>query len=235
MGHAILALLCLWSCIMIAMPLNDIQVHRATEYIKNTFKLPENNQYAYAAVFSKQECNNLSKNNNRQILQNEKANEIANALNDDKIIYIGSQMVLALCKKKETNKECNMHAEYRLLFPPPESKDSPVQQLLNKNSEADCAVFFSLNSPCVGVCTNTKHDDNIIEKLSEFNKFKNQKAFIYHKVYDKDIASKKIRKENIWAGLMEINNKMTVYRCFPSKCLQCFEGAAGKNKGHCLN
>lgn len=234
MGRIILTLLCLWSCIMTVTPLTDTQVHRAMQYIKNKFNLAETRQYAYVAVFSKQECQSLSSNNqDLEILQKEDADKMTNALNNGKKIYEGNQMVLA------TYGDPGFHSEYRLLFEG-ESKVSgvsPVQQLLNTNGNADCAIFYTLNSPCVGICANTENSRNVINKLSVFDKFKNNKAFVYSIIYVMDLLNKKAGQEKIWNGLTEINNKMDVYRCFASKCRKCFEKEENKlkNKGHCIN
>lgn len=227
MERAILALLLIGSCIVSVTPLNKTQVHTAIEYIKKTFKLADTRQYAYVAVFSKQECDSLSSNNNNlQILQNEDAAGITDALNNEQRIYEGKQMVLA------TYGAPGFHAEYRLLFPPNGSDVSAVQQLVNTNPNATCAIFYSLNTPCVGICTNTTNKRNIIQKLPVFDKYNNNKAFVYSIVYGMDIKNKKIGKEKIWDGLAKMNYKMDVYRCFPNKCRKCFEY---KNKGHCTN
>ncbi|XP_077345313.1 uncharacterized protein LOC143989156 [Lithobates pipiens] len=176
MGRAILTLLCLWSCIVTVTSLTDRQVHRATKYIKETFNLADmdnTRQYAYVAVFSKQECDSLSNNNNLQILKNEDPAGITDALNNTQKIYQGRQMVLA------TYGERGFHSEYRLLFPlSNKSNVSPVEQLVNTNPNANCVIFYSLNTPCVGICTNTTNGRNIIQKLPVFNKYNNNKAFV---------------------------------------------------------
>ncbi|XP_077345303.1 uncharacterized protein LOC143989149 [Lithobates pipiens] len=227
MGRAILTLLCLWTCTVTVTSLTDTQVHRATQYIKDTFNLADTRQYAYVAVFSEQECDSLSNNNNLQILQNEDPAGIADALNNKQEIYAGTQMVLA------TYGERGFHSEYRLLFPlSNKSNVSPVEQLVNTNPNANCVIFYSLNTPCVGICADTTNGRNIIQKLQVFNKFNNNKAFVYSIVYVMDFINQNIGKEKIWEGLKEMNNNMDVYRCFPKKCIRCFDY---KNKGHCIN
>ncbi|KAM5165031.1 uncharacterized protein ACMZJ9_007441 [Mantella aurantiaca] len=237
MGCAILTLLCLWSCIMAVTPLTHQQVHKATQYIKTTFNLAETRQYAYVAVFTQQECDSLSSENiDLKILQRENAGEIADALNHDENIYEGNQMVLATFRVMPGNQH-SIHSEYRLLHSPG-NKNSPVHLLLNKNPKAACVLFYSLNSPCVGVCTNLQNVNNIIGELPVFDIFNNNnKAFVYSKLYTGDIVSNKITKEDIWAGLAKINNKMEVFHCFDRQCYKCFEKISNtlKYKQYCLN
>lgn len=192
-------------------------------------------QHAYVALFTKEECDSLSSNNNNlQILKKEKANEITEALNNDDKIYQGSQMVFATYKKEE-EKNFQIHSEYRLLFPPLKNSVSPVQNLMNKNPEAVCAIFYTLNSPCLGKCANSTNPRNILEKLSDFQKFQNNKAFVYQQLFYWDVNNK--GKDDIWDGLTQVNNKMDVYRCSLNKCFKCFEKKENKlqNKDDCLN
>ncbi|CAI9596657.1 unnamed protein product [Staurois parvus] len=230
MGRAILTLLCLWSFIVTVTPLTDTQVFRATEYIYSKFKLAGAKQHAYVALFSQVECDSLSSNNNNlQILKNEDAKQITEALKRDENIYQGSQLVLATFKR-ETGYD--IHSEYRLLDATSSNGISPIQQLVNTNQNAACAIFYTLNSPCVGKCANPDNARNIINKLSVFNKF--NKAFVYSKLYVKDVRDK--GKDDIWDGLTQVNGKMDVYRCSNSGCLKCFEKEQNKlkNKDNCL-
>lgn len=213
------------------MDLQKIYIFLIIQFFLNIFR-SDTRQYAYAALFSKEECESLSNNNIiLQILQHENATRITAALSDEQGIYAGRQMVLATYGAR------GFHSEYRLLFPSPGTDVSPVQELVNTNRNAYCAIFYSLNSPCVGICANTENERNIIKKLSVFNKFNNNKAFVYRFVYIMDFTNRNIGKERIWDGLTQINKNMDVYRCFPRKCLKCFFKRSNKlkNKGHCLN
>ncbi|KAM3932452.1 uncharacterized protein RB166_005526 [Leptodactylus fuscus] len=219
MRPAILSALCLWSCVLTVTSLNQEHVGRVTSYFeKNIFK-GSGDQYAYFVKFTEGECNKgLKTQDIKNAMEDDKSANIRDTIfNKDKEIYQGSRTVAATYVKV---KKFDIHSESRLLNPLPNSKESPISNLLKMDPPAGCVVFFSLNSPCVQTCTDPKGKYNIIDKLNKVKlpKSKNR-AFAYTKVFEKD---KKKPEADVWKNWEALNAKMTLLRCSGNNCIQCF-------------
>ncbi|CAH2245434.1 Hypothetical predicted protein [Pelobates cultripes] len=212
-------LFCYWSSTSTVTGFTTDQLKRITDYVKETYGIKK--QYAYVITFDKTECEQLTDQNIKDALKNDKANDVRNkVLSHTSEIYEGSRMVMASYKELGNNQR--EHSEHRLLYPAPDSTVSPVENLLNK-APTECAIFFTLNSPCQAYCTKPNGPYEIVSKLDQFSKI-NNRAFVYDQVYNDKIC---------FAKCMEsVDKKMPVYRC-DKTCFECFTN--GKFNLVCLN
>ncbi|XP_040282978.1 uncharacterized protein LOC120997106 isoform X2 [Bufo bufo] len=219
MGHILLAALCLWSCALtVTSILNEEQVGRANNYIQQQFAKNFNYQYAYFVKFTADECNRgLTNQVLREALQRENSNNLVQTVNNYGI-YEGNRMVAASYLKQGSYTE---HSEYRLLTP---ENSSPISRLLQREPVAGCAIFYSLNSPCITKCIRPNGKYNIINLLQSVTNVPQDKVFAFRQVfwYDAD-------KPQTWASWRTLNNYMPLYRCNGNNCIRCFTNGVQQN------
>ncbi|KAE8630971.1 hypothetical protein XENTR_v10001037 [Xenopus tropicalis] len=213
MGPAMLIVLC--CCLVTVTPFTEEQLLRATNYIRQHLTGRINNQYAYIAVFTTAQCRELTDANLRDALRQENADDLMTTIEQHRI-YIGTQIVAASFLR--LNNGGAMHAEARLLNGEGEAP-SPVADLLNRNQDKGCVLFYTLNSPCTGVCARIGGEYNILDRLTDvFNRI-NNKALVYNDVYIGDLNRK---PDTVWDAWKEINARIPFYRCFSRNCYRCF-------------
>ncbi|XP_075451471.1 uncharacterized protein LOC142492590 [Ascaphus truei] len=221
------ALLFLWSDVLTVSGFTEIEIKSVTDQI-NKITVNFNKQYAYAAKFTPAQCNDLTDKNIRIALKDENAKDFLAKLGKSEI-YQGTNLVAATFRKFDNVRV--QHSEARLLFPANPKGTSPVESLLRNGPAAGCVLFYTLNSPCIGVCAKPNGKYNIIDQLNVFLPYKNR-AFVYRDVYHVDQKNPDVTVvEKAWS---EINKKMPLYRCFNKNCVKCFDNHNKFNK-NCFN
>nr|XP_055053373.1 uncharacterized protein LOC129438601 isoform X2 [Misgurnus anguillicaudatus] len=95
----------------------------------------------------------------------------------------------------------------------------PMQDLLNKRKDDSCTVFYTLNSPCAGVCLNESSEYNIFQGLQNWIEHDSIKALVFKQIYkddvnDAQIALKKIVKHiDVYRCIRENNNENVCHAC----------------------
>ncbi|KAM8953316.1 uncharacterized protein RCH25_044158 [Pelodytes ibericus] len=218
----IFLLLCYWSSLQTVTCFTNEQLGRTTDYIGLRYKI--RGQHAYVIKFTTAQCAQVTDNDIVEALKMDTVKVVQQkVLNRE--IYIGTQLIMASYSELGNNKR--EHAEHRLLYPPPGSNISPVQNLLNKPPAAGCAMFFTLNSPCQAYCTKPNGPYNIVQKLDQFKNI-NNRAFVYKQVYNEPGVKVCCPTDR----LKSINNKMTLHRC-DRNCVLCFQNGVFNN--NCIN
>ncbi|XP_075451470.1 uncharacterized protein LOC142492589 [Ascaphus truei] len=210
------ALLFLWSDVLTVSGFTEDQLRRVTDHIRNTITGNFAHQYSYAVKFSTpSQCSELTNENIQEALKHESANDFLLRLRASEI-YNGRNLVAATFRDIGNKRQ---HAEARLLFPENQGGISPVQALLNSEPKAGCVLFYTLNSPCTGVCAKPGGEYNIIDQLDVFASY-NNRAFVYNDVYHVDFNRPHDTVHNAWSA---INKKVPLYRCFTGHCVKCFD------------
>ncbi|XP_044147306.1 uncharacterized protein LOC122935597 [Bufo gargarizans] len=219
MGPILLAALCLWSCALTVTPLlNEEQVRRANNYIQQQFAKDFNYQYAYFVRFTADECNRgLTNQVLREALKNEDADDLYQKVNNYGI-YEGNRMVAASFLEHEHYTD---HSEYRLLTP---DNNSPIRKLLGKEPVVGCAIFYSLNSPCITKCIRPNGNYNIINLLQSVTNIPQDKVFAFGKVFRYDAGN-----PETWTSWRTLNDYMPLYRCNGNNCIHCFKNGVQQN------
>ncbi|OCT97296.1 hypothetical protein XELAEV_180095221mg, partial [Xenopus laevis] len=182
-----------------------------------------NNQYAYVALFTVAQCRQLADADLRDALRQEDAANLVMTVADQQI-YRGTKMVAA--SYLQIDNQHAVHAEARLLNGEGNAP-SPVQDLINRNEDRGCVLFYTLNSPCTGLCVRIGGQYNILNKLNVFDNI-NNRALVYNDVYFADLT----RKEDIvWAAWAAVNARIGFYRCFNNRCVRCFKN--GTQNSNC--
>ncbi|KAM4042624.1 uncharacterized protein ACNLHF_013210 [Anomaloglossus baeobatrachus] len=227
MGPAVLAALCLCSCILTVTPLlNEEQVGRATAYIQQHFTKDFDYEFAYFVKFTEDECN---RGLTTQVLQTALKDEDAAVMFrevDAFRIYRGHRMVACSYQKyKKGNKEYSIHAEYRLLDG---ATNSPISALMFEAPLASCGILYSWYSPCVSKCLLPSGTYNIINKMSTVI-LPQDKVFAFAEVFHEDIG----HEQQVWQSWGTLNSYIPLYRCIGNNCRQCFINGVQQNQ--CYN
>ncbi|XP_069584614.1 uncharacterized protein [Ranitomeya imitator] len=227
MGHAILAALCLWSCILTVTPaLNEEQVGRATAYIHQHFTRQFTYEFAYFVKFDQQECNRGLTTQDLQNALREENKDVMFREVDAFRIYEGKRMVACSYQTyKKRNQEYSIHAEYRLLDG---ATNSPISRLMFKDPFGSCGILYSRYSPCVSKCLLPSGTYNIIDKMST-SILPQDKVFAFAEVFHHD----KGKEQEVWNSWRTLNGNIHLYRCTGNNCLQCFKNGVQQNQ--CYN
>ncbi|XP_063786128.1 uncharacterized protein LOC134934684 [Pseudophryne corroboree] len=209
-------LLFLWTSVMTGTCLEDIQINRATIYVRKHITRDVNNQHAYVVKFSEEQCKQLNNGDIAAALKKDSSQKVNNAFHRQEI-YQGTNMVFASFQDIIDNnrKKKRLHAEYRLLYPDATGL-SPVQKLLNTAPSAGCVIFYTYLSPCTNTCTLPNGPLNIVDRLPVFE-HNNDRSFVFNCVYNREQS-----KDTVCEALDRIDKLIPVYRCSKKSCLKCF-------------
>ncbi|XP_017538034.1 uncharacterized protein LOC108411136 isoform X2 [Pygocentrus nattereri] len=134
-------------------------------------------------------------------------------------VYIGQQLIGAKPKPMPNNPKINYHSEYLLLIqydPPTISPDDPLMKRLLDSNPTGCAIFYTLNSPCVNTCSTPNKPYSIIPALNIFQNHKGPKSFVFGQVWKHDVNTTQ------WeANMKEVNARVPLYRCDNAGCTLC--------------
>ncbi|KAG7322137.1 hypothetical protein KOW79_014995 [Hemibagrus wyckioides] len=151
----------------------------------------------------------------QNFLSGDEANKVKSDMNSEECIYIGNELVGARPKRK--NSKRNIHSESLLLRIPVAENPSPMQDLLNRRKDG-CTVFYTFNSPCVQTCSTPNGNHSIIPALDMFKTHTGPKAFVFSEIWKHDVG------KNQWEqNILEINNRIPLYRCDNAGCVRCVE------------
>ncbi|XP_060798187.1 uncharacterized protein LOC132900162 [Neoarius graeffei] len=173
-----------------------------------------NNQYALGINVPDTYCNVVADPDQNFLSQDNDAQKVKNAMNGPNRIYKGHELIGAR-PKPIGNTGNNFHSEYLLLISSNEFHQSLMQTLLN-NLSTGCAVFFTLNSPCVRTCSTPNGPYSIIPALNMFNNHNGPKAFVFREIWHHDVGTTNW-KDNI----LEVNQRIPLYRCTANGCVRC--------------
>ncbi|TSK67201.1 hypothetical protein Baya_5178 [Bagarius yarrelli] len=166
------------------------------------------NQYALGISVPERYCNEISPLD-QNFLSQDDAKKVRDDMQSKNRVYTGAQLIAA--RPKFPKHQPNIHAEYLLLR---DTNPSHMQNLLNKPG-GGCAVFFTLNSPCVEHCSSPSGSRSIIPGLEMFTTYTGPKAFVFRQIYKHDL-------EADWeSNLRGLNLRIPVYRCESNECVRC--------------
>ncbi|XP_030633632.1 uncharacterized protein LOC115814814 [Chanos chanos] len=172
-------------------------------------------QYAVAINVPKETCKPGFTPTNKNFLQQDEANNVKNAINDEaNALYQGRELVAAGLKKVVINrkKTYNKHSE-SLLFNP--SGNSPVTRLLGKRKDG-CVIFYTFNSPCVDTCIDENGQHSILKGLDELRSHSGPKAFVFKHIWKFD-GGKPLSEK-----FKSVANRVPLYRCVSGNtCYPC--------------
>ncbi|XP_028929233.1 uncharacterized protein LOC103167484 [Ornithorhynchus anatinus] len=130
-------------------------------------------------------------------------------------LYNGESLVAA--RVQGNIGEYRVHAEWRLLSHANNNR-SWVQQLLSRNNNERCLIFYTFRSPCKSRCLNETHNSNIINSVREVFNLVQRGAFVFDRVYE-EVTNTTQRDELVraWSNLGNI----PTYHCYTKSCVYC--------------
>lgn len=189
-------------------------------FFEENYKRVENGterQSALAINVPMKQCQAGFKPSNANFLTNENPEEVRRNISNKKDpIYEGTELIGAGVKEISRNQ---IHSERLLLYPTKGRPTPPMQDLLNKRKDDSCTVFYTLNSPCAGVCLNETSEYNIFQGLENWSAHPSIKALVFKQIYKDDVnviqmALRKIVKHvDVYRCIRENNNENLCYAC----------------------
>ncbi|XP_036413110.1 uncharacterized protein LOC118797915 [Colossoma macropomum] len=186
-------------------------------YIQDTYG-DEEKQFAVAINVPARKCTFGIKADQIDLLPYADAQTVKAAMNGAAKVYRGCQLIGAK-PKPIPGKRSNYHSEYLLLIdsdPPGPSSNGPAIRDLLENNPTGCLIFYTFNSPCVNTCSTPTKPYSIIPALEMFKNHAGPKAFVFHKVWQRDV-----NKTQWEANMKEVNARVPLYRCDNGSCTLC--------------
>ncbi|XP_066580156.1 uncharacterized protein LOC136771636 [Amia ocellicauda] len=171
-------------------------------------------------------CDNSSSGDLDNILKGNEESRVQNVLNKGDVYTDSIRLAAATPLKHNT---CSDHAEYRLLYPAGNNYVTKLQ----RDSNTECMVFFSLLSPCTLKCLNNNRPGvSILESLQDFSFWKaGYKAFVFEKIYIHPYSpcNKEQQKLQLITQIHQNAHLIPFYRCDGNNCCNCASKPADQN------
>nr|XP_025036245.1 uncharacterized protein LOC112544374 [Pelodiscus sinensis] len=206
--------------------LGDLNLKALDTIMKHITAYGVNNQYSFAVSLPLRVCRNAS--GLGKALPDKELQDMKNIMGKREALYVQDKGHIVASRPKFGKKGTEtQHSEWRLLNGD-QNNPRPVQKLLAETyRNHSCLIFFTLNSPCLGICLNESSPYYILPMVRTTFSLakKGYRAFVFQQIFHSD-EGKGQQLLNKWKTLQRI---APLIRCDNNGC-QKYNGDGTSNQ-----